>query len=233
MFNLKALPFRSAVVAIAFITGIITSFTIFAQTTSEAQYDRLDGTGESGKKVDVIEWEGNLEIHVYPQGSVAGLGAKLDDRDPGKKVMVIGYRFNEYEPILVRRAILGVPFTAQIKGFKDPTAKGYDKLAFSNKILPKPWVPYKLDPAPKQWYPDGDERNENDPALKAKRAVPVITEQKPNPENEFKLNSEQSGPTPVRVIPSTRKPAQTAAPHSDGVDSEKPEAEEKIQHFSW
>ena len=45
------------------------------------RYDRLDGTGESGKKVNVIEWEGNLEIHVYPKGSVKGLAMKLDDAD--------------------------------------------------------------------------------------------------------------------------------------------------------
>ena len=29
------------------------------------------------KRVDVIEWAGNLEIHVYPAGSLAGLGLKL------------------------------------------------------------------------------------------------------------------------------------------------------------
>src|SRR5687767_8204018 len=71
-------------------------------------FDRLDGTGRSGKKVDVIEWEGNLEIHVYPKGSLKSLALKLDKRNKDKTVMVIGYRFNN-DPgkQLIRRAILG------------------------------------------------------------------------------------------------------------------------------
>lgn len=45
----------------------------------KTEYDRLDGTGPSHKRVDVIEWEGNLEVHVYPAGSLKGLAAKIDD----------------------------------------------------------------------------------------------------------------------------------------------------------
>ena len=148
------LPFRVFMIIIAFITGIITSYSVFAE---ETVFDRLDGTGPSGKNVDVIEWEGNLEIHVTPKTSLKGLGAKLDERVSGKKVMVIGYRFPSTEKPLVRRAILGIPITPGFKAFVDPTEKDFDKLALSNSNLPKPWVPYKLEPAPKQWYPDGVE----------------------------------------------------------------------------
>jgi hypothetical protein len=122
-------------------------------------FDRLDGKGPSGKRVDVIEWEGNLEVHVYPKGSLKGLGAKLDDREKGKKVMVIAYRFNAKDRPLVRRAILGVPFQRGLKAFVDSTEKDFDKLALSNQALEGTWKPYPLDPAPAQWYPDGDERN--------------------------------------------------------------------------
>jgi hypothetical protein len=165
------MPFsnRNLLVLFALISGVLTSYSVF----SEEVFDRLDGTGPSGKKVDVVEWEGNLEVHVYPKGSLKGLSAKLDDRQKGKKVMVIGYRFGAKERPLVRRAILGVPFDPKLKAFIEPGAKGYDKIGLSNRDLPAPWKPYKLDPAPAQWYPDGDERNETDPAQVAPRRIPA------------------------------------------------------------
>jgi hypothetical protein len=154
------LPFKTILAVAAFITGIITSYSVLAQ---ETVFDRLDGKGPSGKRVDVIEWEGNLEIHVYPKGSLQGLSAKLDEREKGKKVMVIGYRFdpNKKAHPLVRRAILGVPFHAGIKAFVDKSEKEYDKLALSNNGLAAPWAPYQLDPSPAQWYPDGHPSNED------------------------------------------------------------------------
>ena len=133
------LPFRIALLLLALLTGAATSYSVFADEV----YDRLDGTGPSHKRVDVIEWEGNLEVHVYPKGSEKGLSAKLDDRTEGKSVMVIGYRFSDKEKPLVRRAILGVPFTKDLKGFIDPTEKEFDKVAISNQNLPAPWKPYK------------------------------------------------------------------------------------------
>ena len=161
------LPFRLLMLILALLTGVATSYSVFA----EEVYDTLDGKGPSHKKVDVVEWEGNLEVHVYPKGSAAGLGVKLDDRTKGKRVMVIGYRFKGQKEVLVRRAILGVPFDPKLKGFIDPTEKDFDKLAISNQTLEAPWKPYKFDPAPKQWYPDGDERNDADPALPAKTQI--------------------------------------------------------------
>src|SRR5262245_25722027 len=109
------LPFRAVLFAFALITGIVTSYSVF----SEDQFDRLDGNGASRKKIEVIEWEGNIEIHAFPTGGLKGLAAKLDDRVQGKKVMVLGYRFGEFgkSKPLVRRAILGVPFTTNLKGF--------------------------------------------------------------------------------------------------------------------
>lgn len=150
------LPFRTFMIAFALLSGALTTFSVFAY---ESIFDRLDGTGPSKKRVDVVEWEGNLEVHVYPKGSTSGLGAKLDERESTKKVMVIGYHFAGKEP-LVRRAILGVPFTNQIKGFVDPSEKDFDKFALSNQDLPKPWIPYKLQAAPKQWGPDGSKYDE-------------------------------------------------------------------------
>lgn len=168
------LPFRILIILSALITGVLTSYSVFADEI----YDRLDGTGPSHKRVDVIEWDGNLEVHVYPKGSNKGLSAKLDDRVQGKNVMVIGYKFNPSDKPLVRRAILGVPFTKDVKGFIDPTEKEFDKLAISNQNLPAPWKPYKLDPSPKQWYPDGDERNGDTPADSGSK--PVLTETQPD-----------------------------------------------------
>jgi hypothetical protein len=153
--------FRIVLFVLALITGVATSYSVFADDV----YDRLDGTGPSHKKVDVIEWEGNLELHIAPKTATAGLGAKLDDRVAGKKVMVIAYRFKGQPKTLVRRAILGIPFSPKLKAFIDPTEPDYDKLALSNQDLPAPWKAYKLDPAPAQWYPEGDERNDADPAV--------------------------------------------------------------------
>src|SRR5687767_7863161 len=71
----------------------------------DPEYDRLDGMGPSGKRVDVIEWEGNLEVHVYPKGSLRGLALTIDRQKKDKPVMVIGYRFdNAPKTQLIRRA---------------------------------------------------------------------------------------------------------------------------------
>ena len=128
----------------------------------EDDYDRLDGKGKSGKKVDVVEWEGNLEVHVYPKGSLVGLALKLDEKN-GKKVMVIGYRFdNSHGESLIRRALVSIPFTASFKAFKDPSAEDYDKIIISNNGLSGQVASFKLDPEPATLYPEGH------PALQAK-----------------------------------------------------------------
>jgi hypothetical protein len=121
----------------------------------DADYDRLDGTGKSGKTVNVIEWEDNLEIHISPKGSTAGLGMKIDDTK-GNKVMVIAYRFVESpKTVLTRRAILGIPLVGNFKVYKDPTENDYDKFIISNNGLSGQVVAFKLDPTPTQLYPDG------------------------------------------------------------------------------
>ncbi len=123
---------------------------------SEANYDRLDGMGKSRKKVDVIEWEGNLEIHVYPKGSLAGLSLKLDKPSKEKLVMVIGYRFSDNPKTqLIRRAILGIPIQPGFKAFKDPSEADFDKIIISNNGLSNQVVAFQLDPEPSQLYPDG------------------------------------------------------------------------------
>ena len=166
------IPFRIVIFILAILTGFAASISVFA----EELYDRLDGTGLSRKKVDVIEWEGNLELHIAPKGSTAGVGPKLDTRTESKQVMVIAYRFKGQKDVLVRRAILGIDFDPKLKGYIDPTEKDYDKLAISNQKLESPWKPYPFDAAPKQWYPDGDERNEE--LLPAIPSVPFLSELK-------------------------------------------------------
>ncbi len=203
-----SIPFRTMIFAFAIITGVITSYSVFAD---EPKYDRLDGRGASGTKVDVIEWEGNLEIHTYPRGSMKALGAKVDDRVEGKKVMVIAYEFKGQTHPLVRRAILGVPFDAKnLKAYIDPTEKEFDKLALTNQTLTKPWVRYKLAPAPKQWFPDGDHRNTEE------SVSPIPLSQKPaDPQIQTETNNSNSK--------SQRKPASVETQENDGA----------IKSFSW
>jgi hypothetical protein len=119
-------------------------------------YDRLDGHGRSGKKVNVIEWEGNLEIHVYPGGSTKSLALKIDDRDPAKKVMVIGYRFHSSpNDQLVRRNILGISMEPGFKVYRDPrSGKEYDKFIITNAAVGAPLVAYQTEPGPSQLYPE-------------------------------------------------------------------------------
>lgn len=208
------LPFRMILLIMAIATGVVTSFSVFA----EEIYDRLDGKGPSSKKVDVVEWEENLEVHVYPKGSLRGLSAKLDDRVEGKKVMVVGYRFGAKDH-LVRRAILGVPFDKNVKGFIDRTEKDFDKLAISNQTMPAPWTSYKFDPAPAQWYPDGDERNDvSDPAQ-----VPYLGEMKKTEEAAPAVERAQSSRKPASVNPSTAEP--TSKPQ--------PRGENSLNQFNW
>ncbi|MCM2279166.1 MAG: hypothetical protein NDJ89_13905 [Oligoflexia bacterium] len=127
-----------------------------ATADPDADYDRLDGRGASGKKVDVIEWEGNLEIHVYPVGSLKGLALKLDKRNKDKPVMVIGYRFDsDTQKQLIRRAILGIDLREGFRAYKDPMTTDYDKIVISNNGLASPLALFKLDQDPKQLYPDG------------------------------------------------------------------------------
>lgn len=131
-----------------------------AQQSADAQdpdpdFDRLDGHGPSGKRVDVVEWEGNLEIHVYPAGSLAGLALKMDRKNKDKPVMVIGYRFdNAPKQQLIRRAILGIPIQDNFHVYRDGSDPEFDKVVITNNVLPQ-MIAYKLDPAPTQLYPDG------------------------------------------------------------------------------
>lgn len=135
---------------------MIASLAQSAGNDPDADYDRLDGTGSSGKTVNVIEWEGNLEIHVSPPGSLVGLALKLDQRNKNKPVMVIGYRFDSNpKQQLVRRAVLGIPLHPGFKVYRDPSADDYDKIVISNNGLSSQMVAFTLDPPPSRLYPDG------------------------------------------------------------------------------
>lgn len=224
-------PFRTFLIAIAVVAGMLTSYSVFAE---EVVFDRLDGKGPSGKRVDVIEWEGNLEIHVYPRGSLKGLSAKLDDREKGKKVMVIGYRFDPSAKAhpLVRRAILGVPFTANLKAFIDPTEKEFDKLAISNNGLAAPWSPYKMDTPPKQWYPDGHPSNEEDPAEKPFLGSKSLPADAPN---VVRGADRPEAPDAPAAAPA-RKPASLIRDEDfegEETDKKAEDREGRIQNFSW
>src|SRR5580692_6545667 len=112
---------------------LIAYTTVLASYAQETDFDRLDGTGPSHKTVQVIEWGDNLEIHVYPAGSLKGLALKIDDRTKGKKVMVIGYRFdNDPGHQLIRRAILGNSLHAGFRTFRDNSVKDFDKVVITN-----------------------------------------------------------------------------------------------------
>jgi hypothetical protein len=119
------------------------------------EFDRLDGHGASHKKVDVIEWEGNLELHFYPQGSLRSLAMKIDHESKTTKnnVMVIEYGFNGVPYTMIRRAILSINLPDQFFTFRDTSAEGYDKIIISGNQIAGA-TPYPLQPGPTQLYPD-------------------------------------------------------------------------------
>jgi hypothetical protein len=144
--------------ALAFAFSIGTEHRAYSAGTvdPDADYDRMDGTGKSGETVQIIEWEGNLEVHVYPPGSLKGLAATLDMRNKAKPVMVLGYRFvNNPKQQFIRRAILGITMTNGFKAYKDPTEGEFDKIIISNNGLSGQVALFKLDPTPTQLYPEG------------------------------------------------------------------------------
>lgn len=127
------------------------------QPGAEDDYDRLDGTGQSGKKVDVIEWEGNLEVHVYPKGSTGGLLLQVDRQNKDRPVMVIQFAFNQYEgeSPLVRRYILGIPIKDGYKLYQDMSTADYDKFVITNNTLGEKSLVAKTYGTPSQKYPNG------------------------------------------------------------------------------
>ena len=149
----------------------ITAFSIAYSRGPE--FDRLDGHGPSGKRVDVIEWAENLEIHVYPKGSLAGLALKLDKKNADKPVMVIGYRFNNHpKEQLIRRAILGITLYENFKIYQDPTEEEFDKIIISNNSLAGELVAYRPDPEPTKLYPEDPRENpEGEQKNAADRAI--------------------------------------------------------------
>jgi hypothetical protein len=134
----------------------------------DADYDRLDGQGPSGKTVQFIEWEGNFEIHVYPKDSLKGLALKLDKPSKDKLVMVVGLRLDDSKTQLIRRAVLGIPIREGFRVYRDPSESEFDKLIVTNNVLAGSLATFKLDSEPKQLYPDGH------PAL---LAAPKLAEQ--------------------------------------------------------
>ncbi len=147
---------RKTHVVLSCVVSLVLSLSLAWSKSTKDDFDRLDGMGKSGARVDVIEWAGNLEVHVYPKGMLKGLALKLDKRNKNKPVMVIGYKFRTSSEQLIRRAILGIPIAEGFKAYRDLTADDeYDKIIISNNGLSNQVAEFKLDPEPKQLYPEG------------------------------------------------------------------------------
>ena len=51
-------------------------------SAEQDDFDRLDGTGTSGKTVHVVSWHGiQMELQIEPAGSLRGLSLVLDSSD--------------------------------------------------------------------------------------------------------------------------------------------------------
>jgi hypothetical protein len=157
-----------------------------ARVSEPKEYDRLDGHGLTRKKVDVVEWENNLEIHVYPKGSLRSLGMKIDRTNKDKPAMVIEYAFHGISYTLIRRATVGIPLKDGFKAFQDPTADDYDKIIISNNTLAGGVRPYALATAPTQLYPD------HHPSL-AQDDAPAVANDEPAKPYHRKSASETPG----------------------------------------
>jgi len=156
------------------------------------EFDRLDGHGPSAKKVDIIEWEGNLEIHVYPKGSLKSLAMKIDHDSKTSKnsVMVIEYGFVNVPYTLIRRAVLSIPMPDKFFAFRAESDPDYDKIIVSGHQIADA-KPYALAPPPTQLYPDYH------PALAQDDDVGAAGE----PAKSYQRKSASEGPAPAARAP--------------------------------
>ncbi len=163
-----------------------------ARVQEPKEFDRLDGKGASGKKVDVIEWEGNLEIHVYPKGGLKSLGMKIDHKSETTKdaVMVIEYAFNGVPHTLIRRAVLSVKMPDRFFAHRDPSAKDYDKIIVSGTKLAN-YPTFPLAPGPTQLYPDFHPSLEVEDAAPSKKMSGQPSKESPAKNFDRKAASEQ------------------------------------------
>lgn len=179
--------------------GLVAAVAVFLMNSSPVfsdDYDRLDGTGASGKRVNVIEWEGNLEIHVYPKGSLSGLAAVLDKKNKDKPVMVLGFRFDSHpNKQLIRRAILGIPIRENFLSFRDNSEAEFDKIILTNNQMASPLVAYQLDAKPTQLYPDGH------PALAQTEEGKSDPNSSRHPANRDQENTAETSNEPVKFAP--------------------------------
>jgi len=119
------------------IAVLILTVSVVNAEAKTAEIDRLDGKGPSGKRIEVIEWKGNLEIHVYPKGSLLGLSLKKGQVN-GKSTLTIGYRLNHSpEKKIFRTTVLKIPLKNRFYTFQDYSTVLYDKILISNAPLNK------------------------------------------------------------------------------------------------
>jgi hypothetical protein len=143
---------------ITLLAGLLISSSLSVAKEKKPKFDGLDGKGPSGVRVDLIAWDGNLEIHVYPKGKIAGLGFVIDNKSK-EKALVISYRFKNTsndEPI-IRRSLLE-NITEGFNVFVDNRLqdKEMDKFILTNKDLTKEkgkYVLFKKDAPPAELYP--------------------------------------------------------------------------------
>lgn len=207
-------------------------------------FDRLDGTGRSGKRVDVVEWEGNLEIHAYPKGSLRGLGTKLV-RERGKKILIVSYRFDTTARPLIRRVLVSIPLREGFEAYRDFTADDYDKIILSNHglALGKGLASFARDPEPTATHPDdprpGDTRQASAEATPSGSA-PSIAAQRSGAASRAPASVPASGRQPSRE-PSGETARETARedliPIRPGMVAPAPAPErdtsDQVRHFSF
>lgn len=180
------------------------------------EYDRLDGKGPSGKRVDVIEWEQNLEIHAYPVGSIHSLSLKLIENEQKKKIMVIGYRFNHQpQKELIRRAIVSVPLKQGFRAYRATDVDDFDKVIVSMNSLQGDVVAFRFNPQPSAEWPEGHP-NRNSPENSAPTTRAVAS-----PSHSPTSNS--PGPSP----------GQTSQPHRGYTREGYVDENGSIQNYEW
>lgn len=218
------------------------TLSLFSANMSRAQsspikddFDRLDGRGSSGVRVDVIDWAGNLEIHVYPKNSLAGLAMKIDRKQKDKPVMVIGYRFqNNPNDQIIRRALLTMPMSDQFQVFQDKGADGYDKVIVSNHVLAD-LLAFKLDPDPAHLYPEGHPMREvaQEESNTPKRSPSQSSSQvKAKTKSSSQEKQDHIPRVTYKIKEAGQVPDQQDAPE-DSAPKTYDQEEGAIKHFSW
>ena len=119
-------------------------------------YDPLDGTGSTGVRIEVMNWVGNVELHISPKGLLRDLALKLDMDQDDYPVLVVGYKFSKEPKPVIQRIRLENELKTGFKVFRSNSAENSssDEIIISNNsLVDEEITEIPFDPEPIAMFP--------------------------------------------------------------------------------